>query len=134
LIDGTDVDYMKLHHCWWKGFNHGDEPDDDVDGRIFGCNAPHADISLMTIVVAPDGEYACALGMWYDERNRYAYLEPLATVPKYRRMGLAAIALTEAMKKTKTLGATYCFGGMGDFYTAIGFETICNRELWKKDW
>jgi hypothetical protein len=36
------------------------------------------------------------------------------------------------MKKTKVLGATYCFGGVPEFYTAIGFETICHREMWKK--
>ena len=134
LIDGTDVDYEKLHHCWWKGFNHGDEPDDGADGVAFGCNAPRSDMSLMTIVVAPDGEYACALGMWLDERNEYAYLEPLATVPKYRRLGLGEAALTEAMKKTKDLGAKYCFGGGMDFYAAIGFETVCKRELWKREW
>ena len=32
LIDGSVVDYMKLHHCFWKGFDHGDEPDEDADG------------------------------------------------------------------------------------------------------
>lgn len=133
LIDGTSVDYQKLHYCWWKGFDHGDNPDDDIDGRLFGCNAPRADMSLMTIAVAPNGEYACALCMWLDERNHYAYLEPLATIPKYRRMGLATIALTEAMKKTKARGAKYCFGGGMEFYSTIGFETICNRELWKKE-
>ena len=134
LTDGTNVDYVKLHHCLWKGFDHGDEPDDDVDCRVSMFNAPRFAMSQMTIVVAPNGEYACALGMWPDKRNGYAYLEPLATVPKYRRMGLAAAALTEAMKKTKELGAKYCFGGEGEFYSAIGFETVCNRELWKREW
>jgi hypothetical protein len=134
VINGIGVDYKKMHDCFWKGFNHGDTPDDNVDCRIQMCNAPRADMSLMTIVVAPDGEYACALGMWFDEQNKYAYLEPLATVPQYRYLGLATVALTEAMKKTKALGAKYCFGGGGDFYTAIGFETIMNRELWKKEW
>jgi len=42
--------------------------------------------------------------------------------------------LTEAMKKTKVLSAKYCFGGGREFYTAIGFEVICSRELWKKEW
>ena len=73
--------------------------------------------------------------MWYDAANKYAYLEPLATIPKYRRMGLATVCLSEAMKKTQARhGAEYCFGGSGDFYTAIGFETIMNREMWKKEW
>ncbi len=134
VIDGTNVDYLQLHHCFWKGFDHGDEPDDDVDGRVFSCNAPRFNMELMTIVVAPNGDYACALGMWFDEQNSYAYLEPLATVPKYRRMGLATICLTEAMKKTKALGAKYCFGGSREFYTDIGFDTACHRQLWKKEW
>jgi GNAT superfamily N-acetyltransferase len=135
IIDGTQVDYAKLAECFWRGFDHDEiPPDENIDGNIKCWNAPHADKSLMTIVIAPNGEYACALGMWFDECNKYAYIEPLATVPKHRRMGLATIALTEAMKKTKALGAEYCFGGAGEFYTAIGFETICYRELWKKEW
>jgi hypothetical protein len=36
------------------------------------------------------------------------------------------------MKKTKKLGAKYCFGGIPEFYKSIGFETICYREKWKK--
>lgn len=61
-------------------------------------------------------------------------LEPLATVPRYRRMGLATICLMEAMRKTKALGAEYCFGGSREFYTDIGFEHIGNRQLWEKEW
>ena len=135
IIDGTQVDYAKQAECFWRGFNHEDDPpENNIDGNIKCSVAPHADMTLDTIITAPNGDYACALGMWYDKRNKYAYLEPLATVPKYRRKGLAAIALTEAMRKTKVLGAEYCFGGAGEFYTAIGFETVCNRELWKKEW
>ena len=36
-------------------------------------------------------------GMWYDENNRHKHFEPLATVPKYRRMGLVTIELAEGM-------------------------------------
>jgi len=133
LIDGTNVDYPKLRDCWWRGFDHDGESDSDYESTIFGSNAPHADLSLMTIAVAPNGDYACALGMWYDEHNKYAYLEPLATVPEYRRMGLATVALTEAMKKTKPLGAEYCFGGSREFYDTIGFEAVCDWELWRRD-
>lgn len=132
IISGVGIDYAKLAECFWRGFDHDEVPPEiNVDGNVKVANAPHARKDLMTIVVAPNGEYACALGMWFDEHNKYAYLEPLATVPKYRRMGLATIALTEAMKKTKMLGAKYCFGGGREFYTAIGFEHICNREIWE---
>ena len=134
LIDGKYANLKKLSDCFWHGFNHaGDNPDDGTDGRRM-MMAPHADASLTTIVVAPDGSYACALGMWFDAKHKYTYLEPLATVPKYRKMGLAAYALTEAMKKTKAKGAAYCFGGSGVFYEKLGFETIMHRDLWVKVW
>ena len=134
LINGYEVDYAKIGECYWRGFDHeDDQPEKNAEGNMKVANAPHARKDLMSIVVAPNEEYACALGMWVDEQNKYAYLDPLATVPKYRRMGLATVALTEAMKKTKALGAEYCFGGGREFYTDIGFEIICHREIWEKE-
>jgi GNAT superfamily N-acetyltransferase len=133
LISGDDpgVDYGKLAECFWRGFDHDEVPPPiNTDGNVKVANAPHYHKCLSRFVIAPSGEYACALGMWLDETNRYAYLEPLATVPKYRRLGLATIALTDSMKKTKELGAKYCFGGGREFYTDIGFEQIGARELW----
>ena len=127
-------DCKKINECLWKGFNHGDNPDDDIDGCLLMQSGPNFRRDLTTLIKASNGDYACFAGMWFDETNKYAYLEPLATVPEHRRIGLATIALTEGMKKTKELGATYCFGGVPEFYTAIGFETICRREMWKKEW
>ena len=141
LPDGFSVisledenDFKKINNCLWKGFDHGDLPDDDLDCRMHMQSGPNFRKDLTTVINAPNGEYACFAGMWFDDKNNYAYLEPLATIPEYRRMGLATIALTESMRKTKLLGAKYCFGGVPEFYRAIGFETICNRELWKKEW
>lgn len=125
-------DIQKIHSCLWKGFNHGPEPDDNYDGELLMQSGPNFRKDLSTVIKAPDEEYACYAGMWFDKQNKYAYLEPLATVPEHRRKGLATIALTEAMKKTKKLGAKYCFGGVPEFYQSIGFETICLREKWEK--
>jgi len=141
LPDGFSVlsledenDPVKIHACLWKGFNHGDVPDEDWSCRLHMQSGPHFRKDLTTVIKAPNGAYACFAGMWLDEVNGYAYLEPLATVPDYRRLGLATVALTEGMKKTQALGATYCFGGEREFYTALGFETICQRERWTKTW
>jgi len=125
-------DLKKIHSCLWKGFNHGPDPDDNYDEKLLMQSGPNFRKDLTTIIKAPDGEYACYAGMWYDSQNHYAYLEPLATVPEHRRKGLATAVLTAAMKKTKKLGAKYCFGGVPEFYQAIGFETICLREKWQK--
>jgi GNAT superfamily N-acetyltransferase len=106
----------------------------DTDARRHMFSGPNCRPELGRVVIAPDGEYACMAGMWLDEVNRYAYLEPLCTVPEHRRRGLAAHALTEAMRATAALGAEYCFGGVVDFYTALGFETVCRRRMRRREW
>ncbi|MCL2064232.1 MAG: GNAT family N-acetyltransferase [Candidatus Cloacimonetes bacterium] len=127
-------DFRKINDCLWYGFDHGPEPDpdQDIDCRMLMQSGPNFRKDLTTIIKAPNGEYACFAGMWIDTVNNYAYLEPLATVPEYRGLGLATVAVVEGMKKTKALGAKYCFGGVSDFYQYLGFKTISHRELWKK--
>jgi predicted N-acetyltransferase YhbS len=138
LNDENDI--KKVHACLWKGFDRGSDVKNEpgfiynVDGRILMQSGPTFRKDLTTIIKDPKGEYVCYAGMRIDDKNNYAYLEPLATIPEYRRMGLATIALTEAMKKTKGLGAKYCFGGTREFYFSIGFETFTNIEIWKKEW
>lgn len=129
-----DNDIRKIHTCLHQGFDHGPNPDDDLDCRLLMQSGPRFRKDLTTVIVAPDGTYACFAGMWVEPENHYAYLEPLATVPQYRRLGLASIALTEAMKKTVKEGATYCFGGSREFYTAMGFEHVGTRIFWEKTW
>ncbi|MFQ9801749.1 MAG: hypothetical protein ACLR23_25835 [Clostridia bacterium] len=40
--------------------------------------------------------------MWWTPENKLAYLEPLCTIPEYRNRGLAAAALSEMYRKTKS--------------------------------
>lgn len=127
-------DPRKINAVLWKGFDHGPEPDDDYDCRLQMQSGPSFSMGLTTIIKAPDGEYACYAGMWMDGVNDFAYLEPLATAPEHRGKGLATAALREGMRKTRELGATYCFGGSVPFYAAVGFRTVCKEEVWRKDW
>lgn len=132
LEDENDI--QKIHEVIWRGFDHGDTPDNDLDCRLQMQSAPNFRKDLTMIIKAPNGDYACFCGMWLDGVNDYAYLEPLATDPRYRGLGLATIALTESMKRTQKFGATYCFGGGSDFYLKIGFETVGGLEKWSKQW
>jgi len=128
-------DYRKINDCLWYGFDHGPDPDpdNDLDCRIIMQSGPNYRKDLTFVIKDPNGEYACFAEFWFDKINKFAYLEPLATIPKYRGMGLATIALVEGMKRTKELGAKYCFGGGIDYYKKIGFDVIANKELWKKE-
>jgi len=130
-------DALKIDRCLWEGFDHGKwrkSRKDAADCRLHMQSGPHFRRDLTTVVKAPDGSYACFAGMWVDEQGGYAYLEPLATRPKYRRMGLAAAALTEAMRKTVPFGAKYCYCGSIDFYRHFGCEQAGLELIWRKDW
>lgn len=71
--------------------------------------------------------------MWWTPENKLAYLEPLCTIPEYRRKGLAAAALSELYRKTKALGATHMSGGESEFYRKIGYIPAVKWTFWKKE-
>lgn len=127
-------DYWKHRVCTWYGFNHGDEgaPDQDIEDLIHYTAAPHFRRDLDVVVVAPNGDYACFAGMWLVPGNKLAYLEPLCTMPQYRRKGLAAAAMAELQRRTEQEGADFLTGGSNPFYYAIGFEAACTDEIWVK--
>lgn len=61
--------------------------------------------------------------MWYDEKNKCGFLEPVGTHPDFRRLGLAKNAIFYACNKIFERGATAVFVGSDQkFYKAIGFE------------
>lgn len=59
-------------------------------------------------------------------------MEPLCTVPEYRRKGLAAAALAELYRRMKPLGATHMTGGDNPFYKAIGYQSCISWTIWEK--
>jgi len=133
----NENDLKKIDDCLWYGFDKGPDPyqgNDAIDRRLQMQSDKNFRKDLTTIIKAPDGKYVCYAGMRIEDQNEYAYLEPLATIPEYRHMGLATIALIEGMKKTKKLGMKYCFGGTHKFYYDIGFETAGYIEFWTKEW
>jgi hypothetical protein len=56
-------DFKKINDCLWKGFDHGPDPDDDLDCRMLMQSGPGFRKDLTTVVKAPNGEYACFAGM-----------------------------------------------------------------------
>jgi len=132
MIDGRGVDYIKLDNCFYQSFEGINSPFANADHRVHMWNTPNTRLELNTIAVNPQGEYVAALGMWMDEHNEYAYLEPMGVVQKCQGMGIGKAILMAAMKKTHALGAKRCFGSSGKFYEAIGFEVVAQRELWQK--
>jgi predicted N-acetyltransferase YhbS len=71
--------------------------------------------------------------MWYEKANRIAYVEPVATDPDYRRMGLGKAAVWEGIRRCGVEGATVAYVGSDQrFYHAIGFKTLYYSNCWVK--
>lgn len=132
LADENDI--RKINRVLWRGFDHaGPPPVAEEESRRFGQRAPNFRKDLTIIAVAPTGEYVSYCGMYFVPANRVAYLEPLATDPGYRRMGLARAVVLESLHRVRELGAEVCWVGSGQpFYMALGFELEYTANVWAK--
>ncbi|MBR5798583.1 MAG: GNAT family N-acetyltransferase [Lachnospiraceae bacterium] len=135
FVEPENVSLEKLSECCWKGFNHEETEgawDGEIEYEYYMLMAPHMHPEDAVIVESDSGEYACYAGMWWTPENNLAYMEPLCTIPKYRKMGLAAAALSEHYRRLKPLGATHMTGGGDPFYDKIGYRPMVRWTFWEE--
>jgi len=124
----------------WKGFNHelkGEGEFQFTKEKECLCKEemirPNVDLNLKVAVVAPDGNFVAYCGMWYEPEVGYAVIEPVATDPKYRRMGLGKAVVLEGIKRVGQLGAkTALVGSSQQFYYSIGLRPFRTATIWRK--
>ncbi len=127
-------DHQKINRCLWRGFNHeGEVPVEEAADTGLAQGAPNFRKDLTIVAVAPDGEYVSYGGMWHETTNRFGYVEPVATDPGYRRLGLARAVVLETLRRVRADGAEVAWVGSDqEFYKAIGFKKKFQRNLWVK--
>lgn len=125
-------DLAKMHRVLWRGFNHpGEPPVLGVRDRRQMQSSPFFRQDLTLAVVAPNGDFVSFCGMWYEPRNRIALVEPVATDPDYRRMGLGRAVVLEGVRRCAALGARVAFvGSVQDFYKSLGFRPVMTQQAW----
>jgi hypothetical protein len=90
-----ECDWTMVHRAVYRGFNNGmDVPinEEELLSRQKMFDTPTAWGDLKIAVVAPDGEFVAFCGLFYEPVNQYAYVEPVATDPRYRRLSLGKAA------------------------------------------
>jgi GNAT superfamily N-acetyltransferase len=131
-----ECDWAKVHRVMWRGFNHEGEPPsgaEELESRRRMFDTPKARRDLKVAVKAPNGDFVAFCGMFYEPDHYYAYVEPVATDPDYRRLGLGKAAVLEGIRRCGMLGATIAYVGSDqDFYKALGFKKVFNSECWVK--
>ncbi|MBI5032924.1 MAG: GNAT family N-acetyltransferase [Chloroflexi bacterium] len=126
---------LKVQRVMWRGFNHpGEPPANELDGQVKMQSVPHFRQDLKIVVQAPNGDFVSFCGMWYESTNKIAYVEPVATDPDFRRMGLGKAAVLEGIRRCGELGATVAYVGSDQlFYQALGFQVIFTSNCWRKN-
>ena len=131
-----ECDWEKVHRVMWRGFNHPGEPpagEEELLSRQKMFDTPKARRDLKIAVKAPNGNFVAVCGMFYEDQNQFAYVEPVATDPDYRRLGLGKAAVLEGIRRCGVLGAKETFVGSDQlFYQAIGFKKGFITECWVK--
>ena len=131
-----ECDWAKVHRVLWRGFDHGDDVpmnDEEIESRRKMFDTPTARRDLKIAVKAPNGDFAAFCGMFFEPVNRLAYVEPVATDPLYRRMGLGKATVLEGIRRCGALGATIAYVGNDlPIYRSVGFKEIYRAECWVK--
>lgn len=93
---------------------------------------PNVDLNLKIAAVAPDGNFVSYCGMWYDPEAGFAVIEPVATDPDYRKLGLGKAVVLEGIRRVGELGAKVVLvGSSQQFYYSIGIRPFSAATLWK---
>jgi len=73
--------------------------------------------------------------LWFDPVNKFGYVEPVATDPDYRRLGLGTAAVLEGIRRCAELGATVAYvGSTLPIYLAMGFKKLFTQNCWMRYW
>lgn len=133
-------DLYQYSRVLWKGFNHelngeGELTFSKEDEQIANEQMirPNVDLSLKLAVVAPDNNFVSYCGMWYDKETDFAVIEPVATDPDFRKMGLGKAVVLEGIKRVEKLGAKKVLvGSSQQFYYSIGLRPFSTATFWSK--
>ncbi len=132
LADENDL--TKINQVLWRGFDHpGEPPLEEEAGRKKMQSSPNFRKDLTIIAADPGGNFRAFCGFWYVPEKRYGVIEPLATDPDYRRMGLARAGVLEGIRRCRDLGAdTIYVGSTQQFYLSLGFQALYCTRAWEK--
>jgi GNAT superfamily N-acetyltransferase len=134
LVD--ECDWVKVHRVMWRGFDHPGEPPmsaEELESRQKMFDTPRARRDLKIVVETPSGDFGAFCGMFYEPSGKFGFVEPVATDPTYRRLGLGRAAVLEGIRRCRDLGATVAYVGSDQaFYRSFGFEVLDISACWVK--
>ncbi len=136
--DEITDEYQKGWSCD-AGFHPEIESDPNFVEKMFGYNgrknSPMYHDSFECMVVK--GDDICSYSFVYvDKLSKSAFIEPVSTREKYRRMGIGSSMMNAIAKRCKEMGIEKLYVNSYDwrrkFYNAAGFITEDSIGMWHK--
>lgn len=139
VVDGYDITPYQKAVAHSKAFGYYYNPDFPIDIPIKAFtalnDAPDYKEALDMAIVNENQEIVSFCTLWYDDYNHIGILEPVGTVPEYRKIGLGKSVIYAGMNRAYALGARKILVGSNqDFYHKIGFKHDYALEIWEKNW
>ena len=120
--------YVEIVH---KGFENEGEPAKLTEADL--PERPHYNPKLAVFIVAPNGDYVAHCGTWYNPDTEICYVEPVMTIPEYRRHGLGKAVVYESINRCIEMGAKKALViSNQQFYYSLGFKDYSIHHLWEK--
>jgi ribosomal protein S18 acetylase RimI-like enzyme len=105
--------------------------------RMRGASDYRAELDL--VVIAPDGSYVAFCLCWFDSVNQTGLIEPMGTIPRFRRSGCGRAVLSEGLRRLRALGAREVFVSVDadaeparQLYETIGFQVVVTEYHYHK--
>lgn len=134
---GDEVTSVEKGEAHAKAFGYFDETlyrERSPKGYQAISETPDYRPDLDLYAISPDGEIAAFSTMWYDQRNRIGMLEPVGTIPEYRKLGLGRACIMQLANQVKQEGGLKVYVGSGDdFYQRLGFRPRGLYGVWRKE-
>lgn len=131
-------DYDQLARLIRLIFGHGESFTTEILEGIARCSFYKQDLDL--VAVAPDGTFASFCTFRMDPVSRITQLEPMATHPNFRKLGLARLLIYEGLRRAmKYDPAFFYIGGAANtpaanrLYDSVGFTEKFADETWSKE-
>jgi len=132
-----DEDFDRIAAAVRVVFGHGEWFTREVLEGLSRASFYREDLDL--VAVAPNGDIASFCTFRMDPQSRVTELEPMGTLPEYRRKGLAKAILIEGFRRLKRYDPTLLYiGGAADtpeanhLYDVTGFNERYDYYHWHK--
>ena len=133
-----DEDFERIAAAIRSVFGHGDWFTRDILDQISKASFYREELDL--VAIAPNGDIASFCTFRVDPQSRVAELEPMGTLPKYRRMGLAKAIIAEGFRRLSEYSPTLLYiGGAANtpeanrLYEVTGFTEKYYYHFWRRE-